>query len=218
MEPIEIILIILGLIIIGISCKIVDRTSKEAIHASGQENSIKSIFSDEEINKLREEISQELSKTSEEIIDQTDNSFSKLSNETILAVSEYSDQILEKIRKNHEEVVFLYNMLNEKEKELKNIVKEFNVLHKRWKEIKTSDHNIEKTETPNSKPKPVSNNSTQPLKTSNNTISVENEKIINHEQILTLYSQGRSIVEISKLLDLGQGEVKLVVDLYHGKK
>lgn len=217
MEPIEIILIILGIILIGLSCKMVDHSSKGLFHASGQEISIKSIFTDEEINKLKEEISQELSKTSEEIVDQTDNSFSKLSNETILAVSEYSDQILEKIRKNHEEVVFLYNMLNEKEKELKNIVKEINVLQKRWKEIKSTDRTMDKTETPN--PKPVTqNDNIHPLKTSSETVTADNEKVIDNQQILTLYSQGRSIVEISKLLDLGQGEVKLVVDLYHGKK
>ena len=37
-------------------------------------------------------------------------------------------------------------------------------------------------------------------------------------QILTLYSQGRTVMEISKLLGLGQGEVKLVIDLFKGKK
>jgi hypothetical protein len=40
----------------------------------------------------------------------------------------------------------------------------------------------------------------------------------NNTQILALYSQGRSVMEISKLLDLGQGEVKLVIDLFKGKK
>jgi hypothetical protein len=35
---------------------------------------------------------------------------------------------------------------------------------------------------------------------------------------LALYAQGRTVVEISKLLGLGQGEVKLVIDLYKGKK
>jgi DNA-binding NarL/FixJ family response regulator len=40
----------------------------------------------------------------------------------------------------------------------------------------------------------------------------------NNSQILALYSQGKSIMEISKLLSLGQGEVKLVIDLFKGKK
>jgi len=39
-------------------------------------------------------------------------------------VEEFSRQLLEKIENNHQEVVFMYNMLNEKEKEIKNIVLE----------------------------------------------------------------------------------------------
>ena len=40
----------------------------------------------------------------------------------------------------------------------------------------------------------------------------------NNSQILALFTQGRSVVEISKLLGIGQGEVKLVIDLFKGKK
>ncbi|MNC69317.1 hypothetical protein D3C75_1199940 [compost metagenome] len=35
-----------------------------------------------------------------------------------------------------------------------------------------------------------------------------------NQKILELFSQGFSIVDISKALEIGQGEVKLVVDLY----
>src|SRR5690606_18460364 len=38
------------------------------------------------------------------------------------------------------------------------------------------------------------------------------------KQILALSSQGMSVMEISKQLGLGQGEVKLVIDLFKGKK
>ena len=63
---------------------------------------------------------------SEETLAKTEEYLSRLSNEKIMAVSEYSDQILEKINRNHEEVVFLYNMLNNKENELKETLKEIN--------------------------------------------------------------------------------------------
>ena len=49
----------------------------------------------------------------------------------IIAVSEYSDQILDKITRNHEEVVFLYNMLTNKEKDLKDAMKKYEVLEKK---------------------------------------------------------------------------------------
>jgi hypothetical protein len=65
-----------------------------------------------------------LSEISEETVVRTDDALSKLSNEKIMAVNDFSEQILEKIKKNHEEVVFLYSMLNDKERELKAAVKE----------------------------------------------------------------------------------------------
>ena len=43
--------------------------------------------------------------------------------------------------------------------------------------------------------------------------------INNHNNlILEEYKKGKSIIEISKSLGIGQGEVKLVVDLYKGFK
>ena len=39
-----------------------------------------------------------------------------------MAVGDYSDNVLKEIDKNHDEVMFLYSMLNEKEKEVKNAV------------------------------------------------------------------------------------------------
>ena len=58
----------------------------------------------------------------EEALDSTDNKLSKILNEKIMGLSEYSQQILEKMEKNHSETVFLYDMLNEKEKEIKDLV------------------------------------------------------------------------------------------------
>ena len=45
--------------------------------------------------------------------------------------------------------------------------------------------------------------------------SSANADIINHtHEILKLYKSGKSNVEIAKLLSLGTGEVKLIIDLY----
>ena len=35
-----------------------------------------------------------------------------------------------------------------------------------------------------------------------------------NDEILALHRQGKSVLEISKELSVGQGEVKLVIDLY----
>ena len=47
----------------------------------------------------------------------------RVTNEKIMAVNEYSDTVLEEINKNHKEVLFLYDMLNDKHDNLKNTVR-----------------------------------------------------------------------------------------------
>lgn len=43
----------------------------------------------------------------------------------------------------------------------------------------------------------------------------QQEKAANHnDEIIELYKNGRSILEISKMLSIGQGEVKFVIDLH----
>lgn len=55
-------------------------------------------------------------------MEKTERSLERLSNEKIMAVSEYSDTVLSEIHKNHEEAMFLYDMLNSKHSSLKETV------------------------------------------------------------------------------------------------
>lgn len=57
-------------------------------------------------------------------VEKTERSLERVSNEKIMGVSEYADTVLTDIHKNHEEVVFLYDMLNDKQTALKNAVTE----------------------------------------------------------------------------------------------
>ena len=52
-------------------------------------------------------------------VEKTERSLERVTNEKIMAVSEYSDTVLEAIHKNHEEVLFLYDMLNNKHDKMK---------------------------------------------------------------------------------------------------
>lgn len=56
--------------------------------------------------------------------EKVERSMERVTNEKIMAINEYSDTVLESIHKNHEEVVFLYDMLNDKHKSLKDIAVE----------------------------------------------------------------------------------------------
>lgn len=59
-------------------------------------------------------------------MEKTERSLERLSNEKIMAVNEYSDTVLSEIHKNHEEAMFLYDMLNSKHANLKETVSEVN--------------------------------------------------------------------------------------------
>jgi hypothetical protein len=236
MNPLEIALIIVGIIIIAISCKLVDRAGKATSQLTSRPIPLESIFTEEDKKQWKIKMNELLSEVSEETIVRTDDTLSKLSNEKIMAVSELSEQILEKINRNHEEVVFLYNMLNDKQKELKSAVKEIDSSKKKVQEIMESKADNNKLQAAKNvksdsatKAPAQAVNQTPPIekqvKLANQQVEFAQELLTlnsmnsnNNSQILALYSQGRSVMEISKLLDLGQGEVKLVIDLFKGKK
>lgn len=226
MNPLEIILVIIGIVIIIFSCFLVDRSKTQV--DSANRNRLPQIqnLTEEEIKNIKNQINELMLKISEDTLNRTDNDLSKLSNEKIMAVNEFSDQILEKINRNHEEVVFLYNMLNDKEKELKTTVREIDTSKKMVQNItenknehqknQISNMNITAGAESNSKNKKRTNPSSEEkvsVTEINNLVATNN-----NDKILSLYSKGQTVVEISKQLGLGQGEVKLVIDLYRGKK
>ncbi len=233
MSPLEIALIIIGIITIFISCILVDKNEISAIQPTGKALSVENSLTEEDIKQIKDKMDEIFTEISEEVIIRTDDALSNLSNEKIMAVSEFSDQILEKINKNHEEVVFLYSMLNDKEKELKAAVREIDSSKKKVQDIIESKNMIEKNgsgkeQKSQSAAKPTSHTirnekttkavTTTPSELTQDIQSLTSLNSNSNSQILTLYSRGKSIMEISKLLNLGQGEVKLVIDLYKGKK
>ena len=231
MNSLEISLIIIGTIVVIISCILVDKTQKAATQTTFQNINLDNILSEEDKKHLKIKIDELLSEASEEVIVHTDDTLSKISNEKIIAVNEFSEQILEKIKRNHEEVIFLYNMLNDKEKELKAAVMEIDSAKKKVQDI--IDNKAKSTNAvpvKDSKTQTIQKPATQAARIEKSADKAPIEKSVmdintsaglegnKNTEILSLYSKGKSIVEISKLLELGQGEVKLVIDLFKGKK
>ena len=154
-------------------------------------------------------------------MEKTERSLERISNEKIMAVNEYSDTVLEEISRNHQEVMFLYDMLNDKHTSLKKTV---TVVEKKAKEAeaiaKEAFHSLQpevvvppvptKEEHPTSKEEILQ-------KTENsdkNTMAKNNS----NEAILALYKLGKSKVQIAKELGLGVGEVELVIGLFKERK
>ncbi|MBR5376004.1 MAG: hypothetical protein IK139_01875 [Lachnospiraceae bacterium] len=66
--------------------------------------------------------------------DDTERSMEKLSNEKIMAINEYGKTVVEEIERNHKEVLFLYDMLNEKSADIKNTVRKVDSIRKENRE------------------------------------------------------------------------------------
>lgn len=121
----EIVLIILG-IIVFVGSFLIPAGKKD----DPQENS--SQMSEEiiremvikEVEDAKLQIGDIVDETITYAIEKTERSMDRLTNEKMLAVNEYSDTVLEEINKNHKEVVFLYDMLNDKHENLKSTVSE----------------------------------------------------------------------------------------------
>lgn len=77
-----------------------------------------------EIAGMQSKLDDVVSGTIEESSSQTERALEKLTNEKIMAINEYSDTVIEDINNNHKEVLFLYDMLNDKHVTIRNTVTE----------------------------------------------------------------------------------------------
>lgn len=120
----ELILLIFGGIVFTVSFFLPSGGKKEKDGISkADEEEIKEIIG-REVEEAKTQISDIVDETITYSMEKTERSMERLTNEKIMAVNEYSDTVLEQINKNHKEVVFLYDMLNDKHENLKSTVSE----------------------------------------------------------------------------------------------
>ena len=77
-----------------------------------------------EVEGQKENIENMVDDTIDYSLDRTERAMERLSNEKISAIGEYSDTVINDIHKNHDEVMFMYDMLNDKHKNLTSVVSE----------------------------------------------------------------------------------------------
>ena len=85
---------------------------------------------------VKQQVDEAAKNVVDDTVEKTEAALDKLSNEKIMAVNDYSQTVLDEINKSHEEVMFLYSMLNDKEKEIKNTVRDIENVKKTVKDIK----------------------------------------------------------------------------------
>lgn len=197
------------------------KAAKEEIHG----------LVEEEMNNVRSKMQDKMEETSEDAIEKAERALERLTNEKIMAVNEYSDTVLQEIHKNHEEAMFLYDMLNSKHANIKDTVskmdKAVKAAENKTLENKTAENKAAAEKTATYKTAgTVAEEKTADASQTETLIQPENSPEIgfmgetvqegqnNNEKILEMHKQGKSTVAIAKELGLGVGEVKLVIDLY----
>ena len=133
MTGIEIFLIIVGVIALAISF-----FGDKIFENKEETNSFDNKFNDEII---QQKVSAAIDGIIDEKVESTEIKIEKILNEKIMTVGEYSDNVISEIDKNHNEVMFLYGMLNDKEKEVKNTLIDIENIKKSIKKIEVEKEN-----------------------------------------------------------------------------
>lgn len=132
MTGLEIALLTIGLIVIVASFVFSSKSDGDTMR------NVKDVtFTDKQKEDIKKQIMDILDEQIDNVKEQTEISLDKLSNQKMLEMNEYSDTILQEINRNHNEVMFLYDMLNEKKKEINNTVRDMNVTKKEIEKSKT---------------------------------------------------------------------------------
>ncbi len=124
MSGIEIALLIIGGVVFLVSFLLPGGKSKKESSDSTieiTEDQIK-IMVEKEIDDAKQHIDEVVDETITYAMEKAERAMDRITNEKMLAVNEYSDTVLGEINKNHQEVVFLYDMLNDKHETLKSTV------------------------------------------------------------------------------------------------
>lgn len=178
-----------------------------------------------------------------EASESAERAMEKEANEQVMHIHEYSETVLDEMKKAHEENVFLYSMLNDKQAEMTSMAGDLQRLaasirslqNKMQKMSKTAENDAE-TQSEKSvsgngpaetfrplgqsegrhktKAKEKTETEGQPAQAAQDTP----EEALSNDEVLRLYDGGMSEVDIAKKLGRGLGEVKLVIGLYKGDK
>lgn len=220
MTAFEIILLVIGVIFMVGSFFMTEKLSAKEVSRIAE-------LSNDEIKRILEKNLKDSKGRVEELIDEViddsmeivEAALDKETNKKMLELGEYSDTVMESANKTHNEIMFLYGMLNDKHTEMTEFVGE---LQEKMKEMEALQQNtIRPIQLPKEKKvEPVSAIESLAMEEAPEQESVveekEEEKDLN-SKILALHQKGMPNVKIAKELNIGLGEVQLVIGLYRGE-
>lgn len=233
MTMLEIVLLLIGIICIAVSFMFsVKLDGPEKTQSTGTK------LSDNQKEDIRRQITsvfnEQTVRITQTVEDRTRDELERLSNQKIKELAEYSDTVLGEINKSHNEVMFLYDMLNEKSKEVHNNIRDMQkAADKQKASIDRESPHAPKDNTDSDKNHMeeaalLYNAEISAAVDANKAVSVSTDENVQaggvetgdnkRDNVLKLYKQGKSVIEIAKTLGIGVGEVRLVIDLFKGTK
>lgn len=119
MTMIEIILLLAGCVFMIGSFFISEKLSSSELNkiAELSEDELKKII-EREVNNAGTQMDEVIEQKIEEAGEQAERAMEKESNEQIMQIHEYSETVMESMKKTHDEIMFLYSMLNDKHTEM----------------------------------------------------------------------------------------------------
>ena len=228
MVAVEVVLIIIGVVFLVGSFFLTEKLSqKDLEHISLMSEADLKHIAEKQVKSIKSQVEESVEEIIDESLEITKRGLEKETNNKIMAVSEYSDTVMESMNKTHNEIMFLYSMLNDKHTETAELVGDLQKYAKQISEFDMDEAmskfdivtgaiaNVDKT---TSAMQITGTNNIEETLSDNAQVSdaVGVEKLQNkNEQILLLYKEGMNEVEIAKKLDCGLGEVRLVLGLYN---
>jgi len=111
MTMIEIILLLVGCVFMIGSFFISEKLSSSELNKIAE-------LSEDEVNNAGTQMDEVIEQKIEEAGEQAERAMEKESNEQIMQIHEYSETVMESMKKTHDEIMFLYSMLNDKHTEM----------------------------------------------------------------------------------------------------
>lgn len=220
-------LAIAGLICVIVSFLLTEKLDeKKAFDTSNIPDEVIAAIVEKNSYAVQKALAAQMEAAKDRTVEDTTILLNRITNEKIMAVDEFSDTVIEKINQNHSEVIFLYNMLNEKEKELKELVASSNQVVTKNAQARSEK---EKKETQIKKAPAENARGKQKATSKTSTVSDKKDKLVltekekkqeahTREEILEMHEEGMSVTDIAQRLKMGKGEIKLIIDLYQGAK
>jgi DNA-binding Xre family transcriptional regulator len=220
MTGLEVAVLLIGILAIVGSFFITKKMSSDDIEEIQKmsQAEIKTIL-DKELKGTDEKIKQSIMDRLDDSFETLERKTDKETNDKIKEISQYSDTVLSSMNKSHDEIMFMYDMLNKKQEKITELTKQIEVMEDTLRALK--DEIEEKEQIAFEPVEEINTPELESLKeefikkydTNQNEQERDEDGNANSE-ILALAKSGYSEIEIAKKLGLGLGEVKLVLGLF----